>query len=66
MNMTAATVISILNGGAKKRIDSRDQDVYRETLLNYEAIGPTKFSLADQRNAAIVRTKLAQFKPESN
>jgi hypothetical protein len=66
MNMTVATVISILNSGAHKRIDPRDQDLYRETLRNFDAIGANRFSSVDQNNAAIVKAKLAQFKPEGN
>ena len=62
MNMTVATVISILNSGANKKIDPRDLDLYRETLRNYEAIGPAKFSSVDQRNAQTVRAKLDQIK----
>ncbi len=64
MNMIVATVISILNSGAHKRIDPRDQDLYRETIRNFEAIGPEKFSSVDQKNAALVKAKLVQFKPE--
>lgn len=66
MNMTIATVISILNSGAKKKIDPRDLDLYQETLRNFEAIGPAKFSSVDQNNAALVRAKLIQFKPEGS
>jgi hypothetical protein len=66
MNMTVATVISILNSGAKKKIDPRDQDLYWDTIRNYEAIGPAKFSSVDQNNAALVKTKLLQFKPTAN
>lgn len=62
MNMTVATVISILNSGARKKIDPRDLELYRETLRNYEAIGPTRFSSVDQRNAETVRAKLEQIK----
>lgn len=62
MNMTVATVISILNSGARKKIDPRDLKLYQETLRNYEAIGPAKFSSVDQRNAEIVRAKLEQIK----
>ncbi len=62
MNMTVATVISILNSGARKQIDLRDLELYRETLRNYEAIGPAKFSSINQRNAQVVRAKLEQIK----
>ncbi|OJV88197.1 MAG: hypothetical protein BGO39_08375 [Chloroflexi bacterium 54-19] len=64
MNMTVATVISILNSGARKKIDPRDLKLYQETLRNYEAIGPAKFSPVDQRNAETVRTKLEQIKAD--
>ncbi len=60
MNMTVATVISILNSGAKKRIDPRDLELYRETLRNYEAIGPARFNSVDQKNAETVRLKIEQ------
>lgn len=63
MNMTVATVISILNSAARKKIDPRDFKLYQETLRNYEAIGPAKFSSVDQKNAEIVRAKLEQIKP---
>ena len=62
MNMTVATVISILNSAARKKIDPRDLKLYQETLRNYEAIGPAKFNSVDQTNAEIVRTKLEQIK----
>ncbi len=59
MNMTVATVKSLLNSGSKKKtIDPRDFELYQDVLRNYEAIGPDRFSSIDQDSAARLKEKL--------
>lgn len=65
MNMTVATVKSLLSSSAmKKTIDQRDFELYQDVLRNYEAIGPDRFNSINQGCATTLKEKLDQVKRE--